>query len=267
MWDLQQYLAYADERARPFHDLLARVAAADPAVVVDLGCGDGSLTELLSRRWPSAAVLGLDSSSEMLAAAAGRRIPGRLEFRAGTIETWSPGRVGEPGQAVDVLVSNAALQWVPGHPDLLERFVAALAGDGWLAVQVPGNFGAPSHRILAELRASPRWRDRLGQGSDRAAAVLEPTGYLDRLTRLGCRVDVWETTYLHLLPGPDPVLNWVRGTALRPVLAALSAAEAAEFSREYGERLRAAYSAGPAGTVLPFRRIFAVAQRTGGTAA
>jgi trans-aconitate 2-methyltransferase len=162
---------------------------------------------------------------------------------------------------VDVLVSNAALQWVPGHAELLAGFVAALTPGGELAFQVPGNLGAPSHTLLARLRDEPRWRDRLGPGADRSPVVLRPADYLDRLARLGCVVDAWETTYLHVLTGTDPVLEWVRGTALRPVLTALPPAEAAEFEAEYGALLRDAYPPGPAGTVLPFRRIFVVAQR------
>ena len=254
MWDPRQYRGYADQRARPFHDLMARVAAPEAAVVVDLGCGDGSLTALLAERWPSASVLGVDASSDMLAAAARHRIPDRLAFRSGVIESWHPDR------PVDVLVSNAALHWVPEHPALLERFAAALSPGGWLAFQVPGNFTAPSHTILADLRRSPRWREQLAAGAVRAP-VLDPGQYLALLERLGCRVDAWETTYLHVLPGPDPVLEWVRGTALRPVLAALGPAGAAEFEHEYGARLRDAYPAGAHGTVFPFRRIFVVAQQ------
>jgi trans-aconitate 2-methyltransferase len=250
-WDPVQYGRYADERSRPFADLLARVRAPGPGYVVDLGCGDGTLTATLAARWPDATVVGLDSSAPMLAAAA----PPGVELRQGAIEDWTPER------PVDVLVSNAALHWVPAHPDLLPRFVAALAAGGELAFQVPGNFGAPSHVLLARLRRAAHWRQRLGADADRSAAVLEPAEYLARLTALGCSVDAWETTYLHLLPGADPVLEWVRGTALRPVLAALSPADAAEFEGEYRALLREAYPAGPAGTVFPFRRIFVVARK------
>jgi trans-aconitate 2-methyltransferase len=255
-WDPSQYAVYADERSRPFMDLLARVRAERPAYVVDLGCGDGALTATLAARWPAATVLGLDSSAEMLTRAASHAGP-RTTFRVGTIEDWRADR------PVDVLVSNAALQWVPAHPDLLPRLVDALAPAGEFAFGVPGNFGAPSHLLLADLRRSPRWRDRLGAAADRSAAVLEPADYLDRLTTLGCVVDAWETTYLHVLPGTDPVLEWVRGTALRPVLAALGPDDAAGFEAEYAALLREAYPATDAGTVLPFRRLFVVARRSG----
>ncbi|HVQ92566.1 MAG TPA: trans-aconitate 2-methyltransferase [Mycobacteriales bacterium] len=254
MWDPQQYDVYADERSRPFHELLARVPAKGPRQVVDLGCGNGALTATLAQRWPAASVLGVDSSPEMLADAAGRELPGRLAFQLGGIESWQPGR------ALDVLVSNAALQWVPGHGDLLGRLVSWLAPGGWLAFQVPGNFGFPSHTILAALCRAPRWSDRLGGLAGRTAAVLEPAGYLGRLATLGCQVDAWETTYLHVRSGADPVLDWVRGSALRPVLAALGG-DAADFEQEYAAQLRAAYPAQPYGTVFPFRRLFVVARR------
>lgn len=254
MWDPRQYDVYADERSRPFAELLARVPASQPRRVVDLGCGNGALTATLPQRWPEASVLGIDSSEQMLADAAGRAVPGRLEFRPGSIEEWQPDR------PVDVLVSNAALHWLPGHGELLGRLVSCLAPGGWLAFQVPGNFHFPSHTILAELCRSARWRARLGGLAERAGS-LEPAGYLDRLAALGCRVDAWETTYLHVLGGADPVLDWVRGTALRPVFAALpDDGSAAEFEREYSARLRTAYPPRPYGTVFPFRRIFVVAR-------
>jgi len=257
VWDPAQYDVYADERSRPFVDLLARVPAKRPRRVVDVGCGNGALTATLAERWPEAAVLGIDSSPEMLADAAGRALPDRLSFQRGTIEEW------RPEHPVDVLVSNAALHWVPEHPALLPRWVDWLAPGGWLAFQLPGNFQSPSHLILAELCHSPRWRPLLGDLPDRGPGALEPGDYLDLLSGAGCMVDAWETTYLHVLVSADPVLEWVRGTALRPVLTRLRSDPAAahDFESEYGARLRAAYPSRPYGTVLPFRRIFVVAHR------
>jgi trans-aconitate 2-methyltransferase len=257
-WDPDQYLRWRDERARPFHDLLARVGARDPRVVVDLGCGPGNLTRLLADRWPRAVVTGLDSSPAMVAAAAEHAVAGRLSFAVGDVTMWAP------DDPADVVVCNAVLQWVPSHLELLGRLVAGLVPGGWLAFQVPGNFDSASHTAIAELRTSPRWRDRVGEGAVRALAVGEPDGYLERLASLGCRADVWETTYHHVLEGDDAVLEWVRGTALRPVLSVLDDAEAAEFAEELRVRLREAYPARTYGTVLPFRRIFAVAQRPAG---
>jgi trans-aconitate 2-methyltransferase len=255
MWDPELYGRFAEERSRPFHELVGRVGAADPARVVDLGCGDGALTSSLAARWPAASVLGVDSSESMLADAAARKSD-RLSFVLGSIQDW------RPEGPVDVLVSNAALQWVPRHLTLLPRLVSTLAPGGWLAIQVPGNFEAPSHALLRSLCDSERWRTRLGTGG-RWLSTAEPVDYVRELAGLGCAVDSWETTYAQVLAGPDPVLTWMRGTALRPVLARLSPEEAAEFEAEFGALLREAYPAQPYGTVLPFRRIFAVAQLRG----
>lgn len=252
VWDPATYRRYAGERGRPFADLLARVQADAPAAVVDLGCGDGALTATLLERWPAARVVGVDSSAEMLAAAP--PVPG-LVLEQGDLRDWTPaGRV-------DVVVTNAALQWVPGHLELLPRYAGWLAPGGELALQVPGNVAAPSHVLLARLRTSPRWRDRVGEGADRALAVPPPEAYLAALLDVGLAAEVWETTYLHLLTGPDPVLAWTRGTALRPVLAALGPDEQDAFTAEYAALLREAYPPGPHGTVFPFRRLFAVARR------
>jgi trans-aconitate 2-methyltransferase len=252
LWDPQRYLTYADQRARPFHDLLARVGAVDPATVVDLGCGPGNLTSTLAERWPSARVIGVDSSAEMVAVA--REVPS-IEVVGADVRDW------RPGGPVDVVISNATLQWVPDHLNLLPRFVGWLAPQGWLAFQVPGNFAEPSHALLRQVADSPRWRDRVGGDRVARPSSPEPADYLAALADLDCVVDVWETTYLHVLPGADAVLDWISGTGLRPVLAALDGAEQAEFRAEYGALLRAAYPARPYGTVLPYRRIFAVGRR------
>jgi trans-aconitate 2-methyltransferase len=255
-WDPAAYARYAGERTRPFVELLARVDTREPRTVVDLGCGDGSTTASLAARWPGAQVTGVDSSPEMLRAAADHAIPGRLTFIPGDVRDW------QPHGAVDVLLTNAILQWVPGHDRLLSDWTAHLAPGGWLAVQVPGNFGAPTHTILAELCHSPRWADQVGDVPRGPHAVLEADGYYDVLTAGGLTADVWETTYLHVLHGEDPVLAWVRSTQLRPVLGRLGKDDAAEFTAAYAAALRDAYPPRPDGTtLLPFRRIFAVGTR------
>lgn len=256
VWDPATYLRYAGERARPFAELVSRVDADAPAEVVDLGCGEGTATASLLARWPGARVTGVDSSPEMLAAAARVAVPGRVEFVQGDVRTW------EPEGAVDVVLSNAVLHWVPGHPALMTRWAGRLVPGGWLAVQVPGNFRAPTHRLLAELCGSPRWAGRLADAAPRPDAVLEPAGYLDVLTAAGLSADVWETTYLHVLRGEDPVLDWVRGSVLRPALGRLPDADARALTAEYAAALLDAYPRRDDGTtVLPFRRIFAVGQR------
>ena len=255
-WDPASYLRFTGERARPFVDLLGRVGATSPRVVVDLGCGEGALTASLASRWPGAHVTGIDSSPEMLAAASAHAVPGRVSFVRGDVRDW------RPREPVDVLVSNAVLHWVPGHDRLLARWAAELAPGGAVAVQVPGNFRAPAHALLARLCTSPRWAGRLAGAAPPADAVLEPAGYLDLLMGAGLTADVWETTYLHVLSGPDPVLGWVRSTVLRPVLARLDEADAAQLTAEYAAALQDAYPRRADGTtLLPFRRVFAVGAR------
>jgi trans-aconitate 2-methyltransferase len=252
-WDWRRYLAFADERGRPFFDLLARVDADDPAYVADLGCGPGNLTAALAQRWPQAEVDGIDSSAEMIERALESQPVDRLGFQRGDLREWQPRR------PVDVLVANAVLQWVPGHLALLPRLVGLLSAQGWLALQVPGNFGEPSHVLLHELAGDPRFADHL-TAVERPSAH-DPQSYLEVLSEAGCAVDAWETTYLHVLQGPDPVLRWISGTGARPVLQALPDELRREFEAEYAKRLAAAYPTGEHGTVLPFRRVFAVAHR------
>jgi trans-aconitate 2-methyltransferase len=254
MWDPGQYLRYADERARPFFDLLARVRATDPGYVADLGCGPGNLTVTLAERWPGAQVVGVDNAEEMISAARSQPSPHpSVSFVAGDVRTWRPER------PLDVLVSNAVLQWVPDHRRVVSQWPGLLAPGGWLAFQLPGNFDQPTHAILLDLVRSARWAPLLaGVSLNRQAE--DPAGYLDLLAGAGCSVDAWETTYLHVLHGAHPVVEWYRGTGLRPVLAALDPGQAEEFLADYSERIEAAYPAAPYGTVLPFRRVFVVAQ-------
>ena len=256
-WDPSQYLRYADLRGRPFVELTARIGAESPSYVVDLGCGTGELTAMLAERWPQATVAGSDSSPDMIASAKQHAIPGRLTFEVVDLRGWKPER------PVDVLTSNAVLQWVPGHLDLLGDLAEALAPGGWLAFQVPDNFEEPSHTLLRDLRLSPRWRDQLGEGADRSAGVERPGTYLRKLIDLGLHADVWQTTYQHVLQGEDAVLEWVKGTALRPVLSLLEDDDdRQEFLDEYAAVLRDAYPKEEWGTPFPFRRTFAVAQKT-----
>jgi trans-aconitate 2-methyltransferase len=256
MWDPSIYLRYGDERARPYGDLVARVGAGEPREVVDLGCGPGTLTIGLRERWPAARVLGIDSSEEMIASAAA--LGTDVEFKVTDVYDW------KPGSGTDVVLSNALLQWVPGHTDLLRRWVGELGPGRWLAFQVPGNFDAPSHRALREVGARPRWRDWVADGLRDPASVLDPAGYAQLLVGLGCRVDAWETTYLHLLPeaGTEhPVVRWMEGTAMRPARAALTDdAEWDEFRAEVRTLVAQAYPVAGGVVAFPFRRIFVVAR-------
>lgn len=269
-WDPNRYLTYADERGRPFVDLLQRVAADAPRTVVDIGCGPGNLTVLLRERWPEAQVTGLDSSAEMIERA--RHDQPGIDFEVADLRDWatsghnvstgarSAGSAGEqePGRQVDVLVSNATLQWVPGHLDLLPALVARVTPGGWFAFQVPGNFDEPSHTIRAELAGEEKYAGHTGGVA--VPGSHDPSVYLDQLTRLGCAVDAWETTYLHVLTGDDPVFTWVSGTGARPTLQVLPPGLREEFETEFKRRLRAAYPRHDYGVVLPFRRVFVVAR-------
>jgi trans-aconitate 2-methyltransferase len=273
MWDATLYLRFGGERARPFFDLLARVGAEVPRYVIDMGCGPGNLTATLAERWPSATVHGVDNSPQMIEtarqlvpASAPRSVgsPGSgsvmtshapgLSFMLDDIRHW------EPQSLPDVIVSNAVLQWVPDHRELLVRWADQLADDGWLAFQVPGNFDQPSHVILREMAESARWRSLL-RDVELNRQTADPAEYAELLAGAGCEMDAWETTYVHILQGENPVLEWYRGTGLRPVLAVLDAGQAADFLTEYGEKIRVAYPPGPFGTLLPFRRVFTVAHR------
>jgi trans-aconitate 2-methyltransferase len=262
-WDPGQYERFAAERGRPFHELVARIPTADEVVaVVDLGCGPGTTTATLATRWPSAAILGIDSSPDMIEAAQ-RYATEQLTFRLGDLAQWRP----EPG-SVDVILANASLQWVPDHASLLATLAAGLDSGGSLAFQVPVSATMPATEAMRELAAEPRWRDRLAgvgwsTGPRAHSPVLAAEQYIDLLAGDGLSVDAWQSSYYHVLTGPDPVLEWFAGTGLRPYLRALGPDEAAvaAFRDEIAQRLREAYPEHPYGTVLAFPRLFVVATK------
>lgn len=251
-WDPATYLAFADERGRPFLDLLTRVDA-DPATVVDLGCGPGQLSPVLRARWPRARLLGVDSSAEMIDRARADDADPGTAYELADVATW------EPDAPVDVMVSNALLQWVPEPLAVVERLAAHVRPGGTFALQVPGNFDAASHRLLHELATRQPYAAHT-QGLDEARGT-ELTAWFELFAGLGWTVDAWETTYLHVLQGEGPVFTWISGTGARPVLQALPDDVRPGFEREYRAALREAYPARPWGTVLPFRRLFCVARR------
>lgn len=253
MWNPDVYLAFADHRGRPFFDLVNRVAATAPRRVVDLGCGPGNLTETLHRRWPEALIQGWDSAPEMVAAATERG----LDVHLGGIADWTP----EPD--TDVVISNAALQWVPEHRELLVRWSGQLAPGSWIAFQVPGNFHAPSHEAVRTVARSAPFADALRDMPFRDAEVVgAPTDYADLLTDAGWTVDAWETTYLHELRGETPVLDWITGTALTQVRERLTEDDWQRYRAAIIPLLAQAYPVRADGTTFfPFRRVFVVAQR------
>lgn len=248
-WDPSQYLKFSDERTRPFVDLLTRIPV-DAHTVVDLGCGAGNDVPPLRARWPEALVHGVDSSAEMIAQADRDAADARTTFEVGDAAQWSAA-----GERPDVVVSNAMYQWIDQHIELLPH--AADQAQRAFGFQVPGNQSAPSHALLAKVAAE------FGVTGYRSIDVRDPAEYLEALTRPGWTADVWETTYLHVLHGPDAVYEWISGTGARPVLAQLDddPERKAAFIDRYKAALRVAYPQRVSGTVLPFRRIFAVAIR------
>lgn len=253
-WDPKQYLTFADHRARPALDLMAQVALAAPHSIYDLGCGPGTITRLLAERWPDAAVVGVDTSAEMLATA--QREAPDATFQRADIAHWSP-----PAPA-DLLFSNAALHWLDDHAALLPRLVSHLAPDGVLAIQMPCNQDSPSHRLMDEAAAAGPWRAKLAAVRPVYRSVETPDSYYRILAPLARQVDIWQTTYLHVLEGENPVVQWTKGTALRPCLDALTEPERRAFLDAYAARVAAAYPRQPDGrTLLPFRRLFIVARR------
>jgi trans-aconitate 2-methyltransferase len=253
MWDAGQYLKYAEERSRPFFDLLARVRLEHADLITDLGCGPGNLTRALAEHWPSAHVVGVDNSPEMLGQAKPLSISGRLHFVQADIASWSPDK------PVDLIVSNAALQWVSDHEVLLARLAKMLAPDGTLALQMPYHFENPAHLAIEEAKADPRWRAALQGVGLHQKSVMPLVWYVEHLHDLGFLVDAWQTTYIHVLTGENPVLEWFKGTALRPLLNRLEPRAKAEFLHELGNRFQTAYPARKGVTLLPFPRLFVVA--------
>ncbi|GGF52554.1 trans-aconitate 2-methyltransferase [Marmoricola endophyticus] len=255
-WDPARYLTYADDRGRPFVEMLARVRASAPRAVVDLGCGPGNLTGLLAQRWPDADVTGIDSSPAMIEKA--RALGDGVRYEVGDVREWNP------DDRVDVVVTNATLQWVPDHLDLVRGLVARVAPDGWFAMQVPGNFDEPSHTVRLELERERPYREHL-RDLARPGSYDAPT-YADAVRPLADVVDAWETTYLHVLDAttdPDPVFTWISATSARPALGALEPEPElrARFVAELKERLREAYPPAEGRVVMPFRRVFCVVGR------
>ncbi len=252
MWDPDVYLAFADHRARPFYDLLSRVGAQQPRRVVDLGCGPGNLTLQLARRWPEAVVEAVDSSPEMVAAARERGV----DASVGDLRTWTP----QPD--TDVVLSNAAMHWVPERDELIVRWADQLPAGAWIAIQMPGSFETPSHEAVRAVARREPYVKTLRDSLFRLGTMVDaPSRYAELLIDAGCIVDAWETTYLHQLTGENPVLDWISGTALLPVSERLNEQEYQQFREELIPLLADAYPPRRDGTTFfPFRRVFFVAQ-------
>ena len=254
-WSAKQYTTFEDERTRPVRDLLAAVPGRAASAAIDLGCGPGNSTELLLRRFPDATVTGLDSSPDMIAAARAR-LPG-LRFEVADIAAW------DAAEPFDAILANAVLQWVPDHATLLPRLAAKLAPGGSLAVQMPDNLEDPAHRLMREVAADGPWAAKLAQAAGAREKMGTPDWYYGVLRPHCARVDVWRTTYHHpLAGGAEAVVEWFKGSGLRPFLQPLDEAEQAGFLSQYRGRIARAYPALPDGSVLlPFPRLFLVGTR------
>jgi trans-aconitate 2-methyltransferase len=250
-WDARQYLQFEAERTRPAADLLAQVGGS-AARVVDIGCGPGNSTELLTARFPNAEATGVDSSDDMLDKAR-KRLP-TIRFERKDVAEW------RPAMAPDIIFANAVMQWIPNHLAVMARLVDCLAPGGRLAVQMPDNLDEPTHALMRETASLPPFAAKLAQ----AAAAREPIGsfedYYAALAPYAARVDLWRTTYAHILAGPEAIVEWVKGTGLRPFLDPLPPAEKKEFLERYGAAIAKAYSPLPDGrALLRFPRLFIVA--------
>lgn len=252
-WDPAQYLKFAGERLRPAIDLLARIPAANPASVVDLGCGAGNLAPLLLQRWPHARVTGVDSSAEMLAKA--RTDHPQATFVHGDVATW------QPLEPADVLYTNALLHWIDGHDTVIPGLLEHVKPGGWLAIQMPRNFDAPSHTCVVDAIVEGPWRAQL-EPRLRRQPVARPEHYWRLLRKVAAELQIWETEYLQVLEGDDAVAEYVKGSWLKQFLDRLAEPQRSAFEKDYRLRVGRAYQQEPNGkTLFPFRRIFIVAQR------
>ncbi len=252
-WNPATYLKFAGERLRPALDLIARIDMDAPGRIFDLGCGAGNVTRLLAERWPGSVVTGVDSSAEMLEEARARQP--NLGWVEADLAAWTP------EQPVDVLFSNAALHWLDDHRVLFPRLVQGLGAGGIMAVQMPRNHDQPSHQAMVAAAEAGSWYDRL-RPHLRTRPVAPPDVYADILSPVTSSLDIWETVYWHILEGDNPVVEWTKGTALRPLLGALDGEERKAFLGDYAARVGRAYPRRNDGTTLfPFRRLFIVARR------
>lgn len=248
-WDPNRYLRFADQRTRPGLELIARIPDVAAGTIVDLGCGTGHLTALLAERWPNAAVLGIDSSDEMIERARGDHPA--MRWVVDDIESWAP------DDPIDIIFSNATLHWLDDHERLFRKLRSSVAAGGVIAVQMPDNWGEPTHQIPAHILDTGDWPvvARAALLRDRLANPGEYSRWLQPAS-----IDMWRTTYYQRLTGHDPVWEWVGGSLLRPVFAALDEPERERFSELCRRRYAEAYPADPDGsTTLPFHRLFMVA--------
>ena len=252
-WSAAQYVKFEEERTRPVRDLIARVPLAHARRAADIGCGPGNSTEVLRASFPTAEIVGIDSSPDMIAAAR-KRLPD-IAFEVAGVEGWRD-------SGFDVILANAVIQWIPDHEALIPALIGKLAPGGALAVQTPDNLDEPSHRLMREVAADGPWAAKLADAAKARAERRSADWYFGLLRREAARVDIWRTVYFHPLKGTDAIVEWVKGTGLRPFVDPLDADEREAYLARYEAAIAAAYPAETDGTVLlPFPRLFFVATR------
>lgn len=248
-WNSEQYLKFEKERSRAAVDLANAIRLEAPKRILDVGCGPGNSTGVLAERFPGAHILGIDNSRNMIDAA--RRDHPSLEFRLFD----ASGDLSALGNGYDVVFSNACIQWIPDHPRLLRRMMSLLAPGGVMAVQVPDNFEAPVHRMIREVIAEPEWKALLP--AQRALSTLHPDEYFDLLAELSPEFYLWRTTYYQRMPSRRSLLEWYRGTGLRPYLAQLSGEKRDAFEAEILRRIVEQYPVRANGEIIfHFPRVF-----------
>lgn len=257
LWDAKQYLKYSEERFRPALDLMSRIKQDHTRLIYDLGCGTGHITKLLQERWPNAKVIGVDNSEDMLKQA--HEVAPEIKWVKADVAHW------QPDHAPDIIFSNAALQWLEHHETLIPKLFSMLAADGVLAIQMPRNFKSPSHLSIIETVEAGPWCKQLSAvlryGKEKPDPVFQPQFYYQLLAPLAQQIDIWEIEYTSALTGDNPVLEWMMGTGLRPILNALDEPQKQLFIADYSKRIKSYYPKSPNGkTLFPFKRLFIVAK-------
>ena len=249
-WDPNQYLQFISQRTQPCIDLVARINLDEVNDVVDLGCGPGNSTEVLAKKFPRATIVGFDNSPDMIAQA--KKDYPQFTFAPGDAATWTANR------KCDVILANAVFQWVAHHESLLPRLVQQLRHRGVLAVQMPRNFESPTHTVLREIASRPQWDQKVRTRDLHWAQP--PDFYFDLLSPITSKLEIWETEYIHIMPDHDAIVQWYKGTGLRPYLEPLSSDDQEKFIAEYKDEIAKQYPPQKTGQVLfPFRRIFFLA--------
>ena len=253
-WNPDQYLKFNDERTRPCRDLVARIALDNPKRIIDLGCGPGNSTQVLAEKWSQAEVTGFDSSEQMIQSA-GEKYP-RQQWEVGDIRQWTA------RQPYDLVFSNAAYQWVPDHAVVMPRLLQQVVPGGFLAFQVPANINAPAHELMRSIAASPAWRSHFPE-TIREWYAHDLAFYFDALAKGTSHLDLWTTEYVHILESPEAIVEWYKGTGLRPFLDHLKEdADQKSFLADYLSVIEQAFPRRKDGRVLfPFKRLFVVARR------